>query len=113
MGIRDRLGNQLTISRAMPGNNVPITRITSPSGRWVDFSYVTVNTVLLISQVRDNLGRTVSYTYHPGTFSLKTVTDAAGGVTESRVDIGPDRHDQGPPRHRLPHERVRCPGTGD
>ena len=82
MGIRDRLGNQLTISRAMPGNNVPITRITSPSGRWVDFSYVTVNTVLLISQVRDNLGRTVTYTYHPGTFSLKTVTDAAGGVTE-------------------------------
>jgi RHS repeat-associated protein len=82
MGIRDRVGNQLTISRAMPGNNVPITRITSPNGRWVDFSYITVNTMLLIAQIRDNLGRTVSYTYHPGSSLLKTVTDAGGGVTE-------------------------------
>ena len=39
----------------MPGNNVPITRITSPNGRWVDFSYIAVNTVPLISQIRDNL----------------------------------------------------------
>ena len=67
MGIRDRAGNQLTISRAMPGNNRHITRITSPNGRWVDFSYITVNTVLLISQLRDNLGRTVSYTATPTT----------------------------------------------
>ena len=82
MGIRDRAGNQLTISRTMPGNNVPITRITSPNGRWVDFSYIAVNTVPLISQIRDNLGRTASYTYHPGSSLLKTVTDAGGGVTE-------------------------------
>jgi RHS repeat-associated protein len=82
MGIRDRVGNRLTISRTMPGNNVPITRITSPNGRWVDFTYVTVNTVLLISQIRDNLGRAVSYAYHPGSSLLKTVTDAGGGVTE-------------------------------
>jgi len=83
IGIRDRAGNQLTISRAMPGNNVPITRITSPNGRWVDFSYIAVNTVYLISQLRDSLGRTVNYAYYPGgSFSLKTVTDAAGGVTE-------------------------------
>ena len=82
MGIRDRTGNQLTISRAMPGNTTLITRITSPHGRWVDFTYVNVNSVMLISQIRDNLGRAVSYTYHPGSFLLKTVTDAAGGVTE-------------------------------
>jgi RHS repeat-associated protein len=82
MGIRDRVGNQLTISRTMPGNNVPITRIASPNGRWIDFSYVTVSTMLLISQIRDNLGRTVSYTYHPGSSLLKTVTDAGGGLTE-------------------------------
>ena len=82
MGIRDRVGSQLTISRTMPGNNVPITRITSPNGRWVDFTYVTVNTVLLISQLRDSFGRTVSYTYHPGSFLLKAVTDTGGGVTE-------------------------------
>jgi RHS repeat-associated protein len=82
MGIRDRVGNQLTITRAMPGNNVPITRITSPNGRWVDFTYTTINTVLVISQIRDNLGRTVSYTYHPSSTLLKTVTDAGGGVTE-------------------------------
>jgi RHS repeat-associated protein len=82
MGIRDRVGNQLTITRAMPGNNVPITRITSPNGRWVDFTYTTINTVIVISQIRDNLGRTVSYAYHPSSTLLKTVTDAAGGVTE-------------------------------
>jgi RHS repeat-associated protein len=83
IGIRDRAGNQLTITRAMPGNTEPITRITSPNGRWVDFSYIAVNTVYLISQLRDSLGRTVSYAYYPGgSFSLKTVTDAAGGVTE-------------------------------
>src|SRR6266850_1894983 len=82
MGIRDRAGNQLTITRNYPGNNVPITRITSPNGRWVDFTYTTINTVLVISQMRDNLGRTVSYTYHPSSTLLKTVTDAAGGVTE-------------------------------
>jgi RHS repeat-associated protein len=88
MGIRDRVGNQLTISRTMPGNNVPITRITSPNGRWVDFTYITVNTALLISQIRDNLGRTVSYTYHPGSSLLKTVTDAGGGVTEYTWSFG-------------------------
>jgi RHS repeat-associated protein len=82
MGIRDRTGNQLTISRTMPGNNTLITRITSPNGRWVDFSYINVNSVMLISQIRDNLGRIVSYTYHPSSFLLRTVTDAAGGVTE-------------------------------
>jgi hypothetical protein len=82
IGIRDRVGNQLTISRTWPGSTVPITRITSPNGRWVEFTYITVNTVVLISQIRDNLGRSVSYTYHPSSFLLKTVTDAAGGVTE-------------------------------
>jgi RHS repeat-associated protein len=82
MGIRDRAGNQLTISRNYPGSNVPITRITSPNGRWVDFTYTTINTVLVISQIRDNLGRTVSYAYQPSSTLLKTVTDAAGGVTE-------------------------------
>ena len=82
IAIRDRAGNQLTITRNYPGTTAPVTRVTSPNGRWVDFTYITVNTVLLISQIRDNLGRTVSYTYYPNTFLLKTVTDAAGGVTE-------------------------------
>ena len=82
IAIRDRIGNQLTLSRSYPGTSAAVTRVTSPNGRWVDFTYITVNMNLLISQIRDNLGRTVSYSYYPGNFLLKTVTDAAGGVTE-------------------------------
>jgi YD repeat-containing protein len=80
IGIRDRVGNQLTVSRSTPGNTEPVTRVTSPNGYWADFSYIVVNTIPLVSQVRDNLGRTVTYGYNGGT--LQTVTDAAGGVTE-------------------------------
>jgi YD repeat-containing protein len=63
----------------MPGNPEPVTRVTSPNGYWVDFTYVVINTIPFVTQVRDNLGRTVTYTYDT---YLRTVTDPAAGVTE-------------------------------
>ncbi len=76
IGIQDRLGNQLTVSRS--GLHAEfIDRITSPNGRWIEFTNDTnAGTVM---QIRDNLGRTVSYAYDAG--RLHTVTDAGGGVT--------------------------------
>ncbi|WP_141997751.1 DNRLRE domain-containing protein [Amycolatopsis cihanbeyliensis] len=85
--IRDKYGNTTTITRAPapPGTdgkvraNGPITQITSPSGRWVRFSYDEANPPR-VKSIEDNLGRRVSYTYE-ATGHLKTVTDVRGGVT--------------------------------
>jgi RHS repeat-associated protein len=75
--IVDRLGNQLTINRSGLHGEF-IDRITSPNGRWVEFINDTTNGTVL--QIRDNLGRTVSYTYNADR-RLWKVTDARGGVT--------------------------------
>ncbi|MGH2652005.1 MAG: RHS repeat domain-containing protein, partial [Actinomycetota bacterium] len=84
--IRDRFGNQLTVTR--PGPTQAISRLTTPHGRWVDFTYVTFNGWRYLTEARDNLGRVVSYTYDfgSGTGRLVTVTDAAGGVTAYTYD---------------------------
>jgi len=79
--IRDRNGNQLTITRSGGGLGT-ITQITSPNGRWLQFSYGTGNR---ISQIEDNSGRTVSYTYD-GSGRLWKVTDANGEITEYTYD---------------------------
>jgi RHS repeat-associated protein len=76
--IRDRAGNRLTISR-YGSHYLRISRITSPNGRWVEFTWDTPG-VGLITQVRDNTGRTVSYGYD-GTARLTSVTDAKAGGT--------------------------------
>jgi RHS repeat-associated protein len=55
--IRDRFGNQITITRDPTGN---IARVTSPNGRWLAFTY---DTNAHITQVEDNGGRTVGYGY--------------------------------------------------
>jgi len=75
-GIRDRYGNALTITRTN-GQSGNITRITSPNGRWIAFTYDSSNHV---TQATDNIGRTVRYTYN-GSGNLATVTDAQDGVT--------------------------------
>ncbi len=75
--ILDRLGNQLTVSRSGLHGEF-IDRITSPNGRWVEFTNDTTNGMVM--QIRDNLGRTVSYTYNEDR-RLWKVTDAGGGVT--------------------------------
>jgi RHS repeat-associated protein len=75
-GIRDRHGNALTITRTN-GQAGNITRITSPHGRWIAFTYDSSNHV---TQATDNIGRTVRYTYN-ASGNLATVTDAENGVT--------------------------------
>jgi RHS repeat-associated protein len=76
--IRDRYGNQITIARTAG----KITQITSPNGRWIQFTY---DTSSRITQAKDNSGRTVNYTYDAGG-RLWKVTDLAGGVTEYTYD---------------------------
>jgi len=79
--IRDRYGNQLTVTRAFGviGN---ITQLTTPNGRWLQFSYGSGNR---ISQIKDNSGRTVNYTYD-SSGRLWKVFDANGGITEYTYD---------------------------
>jgi RHS repeat-associated protein len=75
--IRDRYGNQVTINRS--GSN--ITEITSPHGRWIQFTYASNR----ITQARDNIGRTVNYEYDTSG-RLWRVTDPNGGITEYTYD---------------------------
>ncbi len=94
IGVTDRYGNQLTISRDSNGN---VTQITSPNSRWVQFTHDSNNRV---TQATDNIGRTVTYTYNSYSAAgrptcnssgmLCAVTDANGGVTSYTYD-GADR----------------------
>jgi YD repeat-containing protein len=79
--IRDRHGNQITITHAN-GQQGNVTKVTSPNGRFIEFTYDASNRV---TQAKDNIGRTVGYQYD-GSGRLWKVTDAAGGVTEYTYD---------------------------
>jgi RHS repeat-associated protein len=79
--IRDRYGNETTIFRTN-GQFGNITRVTSPNGRWIEFSYDSSNR---ITQAQDNIARSVSYTYDTSG-RLWKVTNAVGGVTEYGYD---------------------------
>jgi YD repeat-containing protein len=79
--IRDRYGNAVTITRS-GGHIGNITKITSPNGRWLTFSYDGSDRV---TQATDNIGRTVGYTYD-ASGRLWKVTDPANGVTEYTYD---------------------------
>ena len=79
--IRDRYGNQLTITRT-GGSGGNISQLTSSNGRWLQFTYDTNNR---ITQAKDNVGRTVNYTYD-SSGRLATVTDPSGGVTQYTYD---------------------------
>lgn len=79
-GIRDRFGNQITIERETPqaaGSLGRIRIIRSPNGRWIKPVYDSLDR---ITSARDNLGRTVSYTYGTG-YALDQVTNPGGGTT--------------------------------
>ena len=83
--IEDRAGQRLTITRAgaLGGHaNVNISRITSPSGRWVAFTYAAGTD--RITQITDSTGRTVTYGY--AWPMLTSVTDPAGWVTTYTYD---------------------------
>ena len=84
--IRDRYGNTVTVTRNIDSQTGKVSRVTSPNGRWIQFTYDTSNRV---SQVTDNIGRQVGYVYDrpgdpPG--RLWKVTDPGGGVTEYTYD---------------------------
>jgi RHS repeat-associated protein len=81
--ITDRYGNKVTITRAEAGGQSGnITKITSPNGRWIEFTYDSSNRV---TQAKDNIHRAVAYTYD-ASGRLWRVTDPAGGVTEYTYD---------------------------
>ena len=71
--IIDRFGNKLTLTR---DENLRLSRVISSNNKWVEFGYVGTSTI--VSQIRDNIGRTVSYTYDTQN-RLTKVTDAEGG----------------------------------
>jgi RHS repeat-associated protein len=77
--VRDRLGNQLTITRDYEGK---ITRMASPNNRWLEFTYDGSDR---ITQLKDNIGRTVGYTYD-ASGRLWKATDPGNGVTEYSYD---------------------------
>jgi RHS repeat-associated protein len=79
--ITDRYGNKLLITHSnnQTGN---ITKIASPNGRWIEFTYDGSNR---ITQAKDNIGRTVGYTYD-ASGRLWKVTNPLGQVTEHTYD---------------------------
>ena len=79
VGIEDRHGNTLTVSR---DSNACVTQILSSGGRYINF---TSDTSQRITQATDNSGRTVHYAYD-GDGHLSTVTDPNGGVTTYTYD---------------------------
>jgi YD repeat-containing protein len=75
VGITDRYDNQVTITRNLD-LNCTISKITSPSGRYIQFTY---DTSYRVKTATDNIGRQVQYNYDTSG-RLQTVTDANGGV---------------------------------
>lgn len=80
VGIRDRYGNAITITRVGEGGN--IRQVRSPSGRVLSFEYDSGNR---ISRIRDNLGRVVRYEYD-GQGRLWKVTDPDNKVERYEYD---------------------------
>ncbi|GAA4734680.1 RHS repeat-associated core domain-containing protein [Phytohabitans rumicis] len=75
--IRDRNGNQITITRSSGGQSGNITQITSPGGRWIRLSYDSGNRVV---QATDSGGRIVRYAYD-ARGRLTQVTTPGGRAT--------------------------------
>ena len=74
--IRDRYGNQITITRTN-GQTGNITQVSSSDGRWIKLTYDNSNRIV---QAQDNIGRTVGYHYD-ASGRLDQVTDANSGIT--------------------------------
>jgi RHS repeat-associated protein len=82
--IRDRYGNETRLTwsaintfGAGYGN---LVRITSPNGRWIEFTYDSAYPVNHVTQAKDNIGRIVTYTYDANG-RLETVADAESNMT--------------------------------
>jgi YD repeat-containing protein len=83
--IEDRYGNRISIARAREEDG-KVARIISPNGRWLEFTLNSEDVFGSVTQVRDNIGRVVSYDYDDEG-RLTKVTDPAGGVTEYTHDF--------------------------
>jgi RHS repeat-associated protein len=81
VGITDRHGNQVTITRNTDAN-CTIAQITSPSGRYIQFTY---DSSLRVKTATDNIGRQVQYTYD-ASGRLYQVTDANSGLWTYNYD---------------------------
>jgi RHS repeat-associated protein len=75
VGITDRYGNQVKITRNIDAN-CTIAQITSPSGRSIQFVY---DSSYRVKTATDNTGRQVQYSYD-ASGRLQTVTDANSGL---------------------------------
>lgn len=80
LGVQDRYGNSIALSR---DSNFNLTQITSTNGRWIQLTYNSNN---LVTQAKDNLGRTVTYSYDSAG-RLTQFVDANGGVWNYTYDI--------------------------
>ena len=83
----DRFGNTVTLTwSSINGNGQGygnITKVTSPNGRWIAFTYDGSNR---ITEAKDNIGRTVGYQYDASGRVWK-VTDARGGITDTPTTL--------------------------
>lgn len=79
VAMSDRYGNRYTLTR---DSNRNLTKITTPNGRYVEFTYDASNR---ITQAKDNIGRTVGYTYD-ASGRLQKVTNPNGGLTQYTYD---------------------------
>jgi RHS repeat-associated protein len=88
--ITDRYGNAIEVTHSS-GQSVtgPITNVTSPNGRWMEFSYNGPNCSVCVSEVTDNAGRTVSYAYDDSQ-RLVAVTDVRGNAESYAYDASND-----------------------
>ena len=86
--ITDRHGNRVTISHLTTyaggsiGNVLPITQITSPNGRYIQFFYDSYNR---LNMAQDSAGRQTSYKYD-SLGRLISATDAAGNAESYAYD---------------------------
>jgi RHS repeat-associated protein len=71
VGITDRYGNQVKITRNLDAN-CTIAQITSPNGRYIQFTY---DSSYRVKTATDNIGRQVQYNYD-SSGRLQTVIDA-------------------------------------
>jgi RHS repeat-associated protein len=78
VSITDPNGNALTFNVTSTSVGGTITRVTSPSGRYIQFTYDAAGRITLAA---DNIGRSASYSYD-SQGRLASATDAAG-QTES------------------------------
>jgi RHS repeat-associated protein len=84
--ISDRYGNAIQVTYQNGASNLGrITSVTSPNGRWMQFSYHSLNCGICVSSVADNSGRTTAYTYNTKERLIKA-TDVRGHTESYAYD---------------------------